>query len=498
MSDPRLKSVVIVGGGLEGWMAAAVLADRFHEYRHTRLTVVELPDCAESAPAESTTPRFRELLRRLRIAESDFIARTGATFKLASGFEGWSGEGSEYFDSFSDQGVALLGVPFQHYWVKLWRSGHAAPIDRYSLACELARAGKFALPRADAGPGFNTYGYALSFDAESAAKYFKSWALMHGVKLVAGEWAGVRRHPESGDVESIALHGERRVAGDFFFDCSGSRALLMEALNTGAEDWSEWLPCDRAVVLAGDARAPMTVGTKAIATRNGWRWRIPLQDRIDGGFVYCSRRMSDDEALAVLRAGMEGAASAAPKLLPMRAAMRRQIWSGNVFCLGLAAGCLEPLHWARLFLVQRTLQLLMEGFPKAAANPALRDDVNRRCRDQWEHVRDFTLLAYELNGRTGEPFWDECRNRDIPPTLRETIELFRETGRLPRHATEYFPPSSWLSQFAGLGLVPNYHHPQVDDLEEADLVRELDKMQSAIQRSVAAAPALGDVLRRSD
>lgn len=497
MADRRLKSVVIVGGGLEGWLAAAVMADRFHEFRHTRVTIVETPNRAESASVQSTTPHFRDLLRRFRIVEPDFIARTGATFKLASGFTGWAGEGSEFFDSFSDQGVALLGVPFQHFWVKLRRLGRAAPVDRYSLASELARAGKFALPHPDAAAGFSTFSYALNFDAELAAKYLKSWALMHGVKHVVAECVGAQLDAESGNIESVVLGDGRRVAGDFFLDCSGSRAVLMEAMRVGVDDWSEWLHCDRAVALACESRTPAFASTHATASEGGWRWRIPLQGRVAHGYVYCSRELSDDEALATLRAGTDGPVLAEPKLLAMRAGLRHQVWSGNVFGLGFAAGCLEPLHSAHLWLLQRCLQHLMDGFPQASANPVLRDDVNRRCRESWESIRDFTLLVYKLNGRAGQSFWDECRQRAIPDSLRETLELFRATGRLPRRDIEFLPSTSWLSMFSGLGMLPDYYHPQVDDLVEADLARELEKMQAAIARAVAGAPAVQSVSRRS-
>ena len=123
MADNRLKSIVIVGGGTAGWMAAAALIERFGAHRHTRITLVESAEIGTVGVGEATVPHIREFLKQLKINEVDFVKRTSATFKLAIGFEGWAGEGSQFFHPFSEHGVPMLGTAFQHYWVKLRQLG---------------------------------------------------------------------------------------------------------------------------------------------------------------------------------------------------------------------------------------------------------------------------------------------------------------------------------------------------------------------------------------
>jgi tryptophan halogenase len=424
------------------------------------------------------------------------VKRTSATFKLAIGFEGWAGEGTQFFHPFSEHGLPLLGTSFQHYWVKARQLGRAEVIDKYVLSSELARAGKFAVPKAGAGKGFLLFNYAFHFDATLVARYLKSWSVTAGVKHIEGRVGNVRLNGETGNVDAVELDGGRVVAGDLFVDCSGFQGLLIEkALNTGYDDWTHWLPCDRAVAMPCESRLAPASFTRSIASKGGWQWRIPLQHRVGNGYVFCNRHLSEDEAMTTLKEGVEGPALAEPRLLPFRTGIRRKIWNRNVFCLGLASGFLEPLESTSIYLVQRGLQYLLGSFPQALPNLALQESVNQRNRAHWDHIRDFIVLHYKLNKREGEPFWDECRHMSIPDSLTETIVLFRETGRLRQEAIEFFRVSSWLALFAGFGILPRYYSPSVDDVPEATVISELENMAVGIAGAVATAPTHEEFIR---
>ena len=496
MTDNRLRSIVIVGGGTAGWMAAAALIERFGANHYTRVSLVESPEIGTVGVGEATVPHIRDFLKHLRINEVDFVKRTSATFKLAIGFEGWAGDGTQFFHPFSEHGVPLSGTSFQHYWVKARGLGKADVIDRYVLSSEMARAGKFAVPKSTDGKGFLFFNYALHFDATLVARYLKSWSMTAGVKHIEGTVTNVRLNGESGNVETLMLDGGREIAGDLFIDCSGFQGLLIEkGLQTGYEDWTHWLPCDRAVAVPCESRSEPSSYTRSIADRAGWQWRIPLQHRMGNGYVFSSRHLSGDAAIARLCETVEGPLLAEPRVLPFRTGIRRKIWNRNVFCLGLASGFLEPLESTSIYLVQRGLQYLLGSFPQATPNLALQDNVNQRNRNHWNHIRDFIVLHYKLNRRDGEPFWDECRRMAVPDSLTETIELFRETGRFRQEAVEFFRASSWLSMFAGFGILPRYYSPAVDDVAEEDLARELANMAAGIAATVGKAPTHAEFLR---
>ena len=121
-----------------------------------------------------------------------------------------------------------------------------------------------------------------------------------GARRQAHRGRGRRRHAcaaTDGFIESVTLKSGARIAGELFIDCSGFRGLLIEqALKTGYEDWTHWLPCDRAVAVPCEKTAAATPYTRSTARAAGWQWRIPLQHRTGNGYVYSSAHISDDEA----------------------------------------------------------------------------------------------------------------------------------------------------------------------------------------------------------
>ena len=82
------------------------------------------------------------------------------------------------------------------------------------------------------------------------------------------------------------------------------------ALEVPFVDWSQWLPCDRALAVPCESSAAIRPYTQSMARPAGWQWRIPLQHRTGNGYVYASRFLSDDEAAATLLANLDGEALA--------------------------------------------------------------------------------------------------------------------------------------------------------------------------------------------
>ncbi|KAK0340413.1 hypothetical protein LTR94_030613, partial [Friedmanniomyces endolithicus] len=187
------------------------------------------------------------------------------------------------------------------------------PLDQLSYACTLARQGRFDHPGRERDQLSSTFGYAYQFDATRYAPYLRVRAEADGAQRIEGRVVAVDRDADGGRVTAVRLADGRAVAGDLFVDCSGFRALLIgDTLREPFEDWSRWLPCDRAVAVPCASQGPLLPYTSAVAMPAGWRWRIPLQHRVGNGYVYSSAHVDDDAARDALLAAIEGPALAEP------------------------------------------------------------------------------------------------------------------------------------------------------------------------------------------
>jgi tryptophan halogenase len=483
-----LKNIVIVGGGTAGWMTAASLS-RLLQNRYT-IRLVESDEISTVGVGESTIPMIRLFNIALGINEDEFMRETKATFKLAIEFEDWGKLGERYMHGFGTIGQPLWTLEFFQYWLRAWQAGKAPDLERYSLNRMAAKAGKFMRPSTDMpNSPLADIPYAFHLDAGLYARYLRKYAESHGVVRTEGKVVDVRQRAD-GFVESVMMENGTAIEGDLFIDCSGFRALLIEqTLKTGFEDWSHWLPCDRAWAVPCELSGELPPYTRASARPAGWQWRIGLQHRTGNGHVYSSRFMSDDEAASILVNSLDGKALADPKMLRFTAGKRKKTWNKNVVAIGLSSGFLEPLESTSIHLVQSTISRLVGFFPDAGFQQADIDEFNAQCDFEVERIRDFIILHYHATERNDTPFWDHCRTMDIPDTLRRKVELYKTHGRVIRENNELFAEVGWQQVLHGQGVRAQGHHPLAGLLDEKELLAFLGNIEEVIGKCVDFMPS---------
>ena len=466
--DKRIKSIAIVGGGTAGWIAASILARSMHGLG-CQISVIESPDIGTVGVGEATIPPIIDLLKFLSINEADFIKNTQATYKLGIKFHDWRSVGQSYWHPFGTFGATINRRPFFHAWLKAKANGLAPKFNDFSLCAALGDADKFAFP---AGQGAEAgLRYALHFDAALVARYLRAYAEQMGVVRLERTVAGASQTAD-GAIDALMFSDGSRLKADLYIDCSGFRGVLIEdVLKTGYIDWTQHLPCNRAVAMPTGVSTPRPPYTQASARAAGWQWRIPLQNRTGNGYVYSSAHVSDEDALADL-IGRAGTPAADPRFLRFTTGRRKLFWNRNCVTLGLASGFLEPLESTSIHLVISGMYNLLDHFPDCDFEPRNIAAYNRELGDEMDHIRDFIILHYCLTERDDTPFWRDCRAMSLPDSLRERIETYRRNGRLPNRLGELFTDHSWFYIYEGMGVSPERYDPLIDVVGR-DQLREI-------------------------
>jgi tryptophan halogenase len=488
MSD-QIRTILVVGGGTAGWMAASALAKVLG--RDYRIRLVESEEIGTIGVGEATVPHLSYFNRLLEIDEAEFVRETQGTFKLGIQFNDWGKPGDCYIHGFGTLGHDVGMQPFHQFWLKARQLGLAEELGAYSLNTLAAPRGRFMTSASDvpAGSPLASIAYAYHFDAGRYARYLRGYAEQRGVQRTEGKIAQTLLRPHDGFVEAVVLESGERLEADLFIDCSGFRGLLIEqALHSGYEEWTHWLPCNRALAVACEKVGPPTPYTRSTARSAGWQWRIPLQHRTGNGYVYSSDHISDDEAAASLLAHLDGRPLGDPRPLRFVTGRRKQAWNRNVVALGLAAGFMEPLESTSIYMIQAGIMRLLALFPRRDCSPVLRERFNAQSTFEAERIRDFLILHYHATQRDDSPFWRQCREMSIPATLQDTIGLFRDTGSFFRDGNEMFGQVSWVQVMIGQGIVPARYHPLVDQMSDADLRLFMQGVRNVVASCVDAMP----------
>lgn len=493
-----LRDVVVVGGGLVGWSAAAALKRRVPGLSVTILPLAPPPDALADRMA-STLPSILAFHADMGLGIDDTVLRTGSAYRLGSLFSGWAQGLPDYVHAYGGHGGPLGGVPFHLLWARAAIDGTVAPFETFASAAMLARAGRFVPPSGEPGALFSDHEFGLTLDVARYAAMLRAFAQHIGVKVQHGAISKMTLRPDDGFIEALHLDDGSTLGAELFLDCTGPEALLHGALDTARDDWSRWLPCDRLLFAEGPPPAAPSPLDTVTATATGWRWSAATPAVALHGICYAAGHASDEAAAETLRAATGLAPHGAA--IAIAPGARPQPWLRNCVALGDAAVTLEPLEWTNLHLAHSAIDRLIAMLPAREWSPVEAADYNRQALAEAGRVRDFVALHYAVAKRD-EPFWRACAAVEPPESLAHSLRLFRERGRLPFHEEETFARDSWLAVLFGQGVIPRRADPLTEAVPREEALRAMDMLQAAIARALPSLPThaafLGAQMRQLD
>lgn len=487
--EPQIKRVVIAGGGTAGWVTAAALSSQLGSLLD--ITLIESDQIGTVGVGEATIPTHKTFHTLLGIDEREFMRACKASFKLGIAFENWGQVGDRYIHSFGQIGKSTWMGDFQHMWMQAQSAGFGGDINDYCFELQAAEANKFAT--SDKAQ----INYAYHLDAGLYAQFLRAYSEARGVMRREGKISQVKLDPENGFISGLKMDNGDTVSGDLFIDCTGFKGLLIgEALGVGFDDWTHLLPMDRAWAVQTESSGEIPPYTRSIAQSAGWQWRIPLQHRVGNGHVFASEYMSEDEGRDVLMNSLDGTPVIEPRLIRFKAGQRRQTWFKNCIALGLSSGFLEPLESTAIHLIQIGATRLVQMFPFNGVNDSIVRHFNAHAEAELEGIRDFLILHYVLTERDDSEFWRQRKDLDIPPSLQQRIELYRDNALTFQHGLDLFRVDSWLQVMRGQRLEARGYHHMGKLLPEAQLKHALESLRSNIKQAVDHMPRHEDFLRQ--
>ncbi|MFD9736376.1 tryptophan halogenase family protein [Umezawaea sp. NPDC059074] len=509
MEDRRIKNVVVLGGGTAGWMTASYLGKALGPA--VKITVLEAPSVPRIGVGEATVPNLHKVFFDfLGLSEEEWMRECNASFKMGIKFTNWrtGGKGEAnprpYRDT-TDHYYHLFGLlpnhenePLSAYWSHKRLTGQTTEAFDYACYREPPILDAKLSPRHSDGTKWTNY--AWHFDAALVADFLRKFATnKQGAVHIQDEFIDADVDTR-GHVTALNTKGGRKIEGDFFVDCSGFRALLINGvMREPFLDMSDHLLNDRAVatqVPHDDEKNGVEPFTGSIAMSNGWTWKIPMLGRFGTGHVYASRFTTQDAATQEF-CDMWGLDPSEQKLnhIKFRVGRNRRTWVRNVAAIGLSSCFLEPLESTGIYFITAALYQLAKHFPDKNFDPIFADRFNTEINTMFDDSRDFLQAHFSLAARNDTEFWRACKDLVLADDIKEKIRMYKAGLAINMPVTDentyyanfdaefrnFWTNASYYCVFTGLGFDPQQtltkltHHPSMLDSAEhvfADIKRK--------------------------
>jgi tryptophan halogenase len=441
MSADPIRSVLVLGGGITAFSAAAAFARSLPQ---VAVTLVETPldPAALTDRLPGSAPSIARFHALIGLDEAELIGTGAATWRVGTRFRHWSASGHDWIDFTGECGPRIGTIDFHQLWARAARSGETLPYHAYAMAGALAEAGKFVLPTGDSASPLASYDYALRIVPDRYREVLARHCGRLKVARVQGAFAAAETGAD-GAIDAVMLADRRRLSADLYVDCGGPAAPLLSRAGGDFEAWSAWLPTCGVVVEPGTGEPGAIDRIERTAT--GWRWDAPGAG--SGRIV-----AADDP--------VDGA-------VPVRPGRQRAPWRRNVVAIGDAAAGLDPLGWAGLRLAHAAIELALALLPDRGFHRVELAEYNRRAAANALALRDLAALFYHCPNAPDARFWRDAAALEIPDSLADALEQFQRRGYVTPLG-EGLVHDNWLPALVGLG-----HLPERPDALSSEIPRAL-------------------------
>lgn len=423
----EINKIVIVGGGSSGWMSASTLIKNFPE---KDISVIESPNVPTVGVGESTIGQINGWLNDLDIKDDDWMKDCDASYKLSIKFTNFYKENSGSFHyPFGEPWFTGCVFGYDDWYIK--KVFHPeTPVQDFAEsffpAVALSEKNKIIENKNDELPGWRfDNDTAYHFDAAKFGAWLRDkYAKPRGIKHIVADVTSVITNDNG--VDYLQLSTGEQVTADLFIDCTGFNAILIDkALEVPFKSYSDLLPNDSAWatrVPYQDKETELEPYTNCTAINNGWVWNIPLWSRIGTGYVFSSKYVSDEDALAefkhylanerFVKIPQDVIDTLEFKKIKMRVGIHEKVWTKNVCAIGLAAGFIEPLESNGLYTVHEFLRKLVNVLYRGSISGFDKAEFNSMAEGDFRAFAEFVAIHYALSQRSKTKYWQDIQDKE--------------------------------------------------------------------------------------
>lgn len=492
MQEQPIKSVLIVGTTLEGWLSAAFLTRQFKD------TGLQVQICAhkqQAGPSSKileTTPSLAHLHGLLNLDERDIIKFCQGVFRLGSHFENWhKSSNAHYIHAYHEQADGINGVAFHHHWLRLKQAGNSHAFDEYSLGARMGHDLKFRHPIDDDKQLRAKFAYGYHLDQNLYTDFMRKCALHYGTHDLNNSIDTTTT--DTNGITSLTCTNGKVLAADLYLDCTGTGDVLSAV--SGDENWQDWSQDTPFNTIARvNVQEASTSPLAHIQTfSHGWVQSIALQS---GGEKTCVFTQGAADILPE-QLGTEDIQTETLKL-----GKQNNPWVKNCIAIGRSACRLSPLEAPQMRLNEVALNTLRGLFPASRQSTGECAEYNRILGENFDRFRDFQIAHYKLAAphklaAPQDEAWGLCTKLPVSDALARKIEQFESRGRVVMYDHESFNAESWIALFLGQGLIPKRYDPLAENVPFNTLEHNVGKLHTSIAQATSAAPNHLDYIERA-
>lgn len=473
MIDKNPVSIGIVGSGTAGLISALIFRKAFP---FSDITIVSSSQKGIIGVGEGSTEHWREFMDICDIGVEDLIINAGATHKYGIRFENWNNKNSDYFHSVSGvQDIFAFGIHAEY--LKFFEDDKMLTSQTGSIGLVRNQIMKENLHN-------NTNQF--HFDTFKLNDYLTSLCFARSIKFVDDEVVAINTD-ERENIKSVATKLNGDIAADVWIDASGfSRTLMTMMGNTEFVSFSEYLPCDSAIAFPTeeDTNNQIKPYTRAIACSSGWMWEIPTQERRGNGYVFSSKFLSEEEAVAEAEQ-VCGYKIEKHRFFQFNPGYLKTQWHKNCIAIGLSSSFVEPLEATSIGATIIQAKTVVAGISSyTPSSVAIQKDYNKTMAETMENLLTMIRLHY-VSDRVDTPFWRHMKTVPLNKTLQDLLDIWSE--RPPsRYDVSHqhnllFSSRHFAHVVQGQGLVPP--EPSTSAMFNMGLRQIVEKQSDAIRVS---------------